>query len=47
MTCNISSNQLEIPNNREVVDNGIQKCELVDLEAVVETDLEQSYEKKL
>lgn len=31
----------------EAVDNGIQKPELVDLETVVETDLEQSYEKKL
>ena len=29
----------------EVVDNGIQKRELVVLEAVVETDLEQSYKK--
>ena len=45
VTCNISSNQLEISNIREVVDNGIQKRELVDLEGVVETNLEQSYEK--
>ena len=30
---------------REVVDNGIQKRELVVLEAVVETNLEQSYKK--
>ena len=29
----------------EVVDDGIQKRELVDLEGVVETNLEQSYEK--
>ena len=28
-----------------MVDNGIQKRELVDLEGVVETNLEQSYEK--
>ena len=28
-----------------MVDNGIQKCEHVDLEAVVERDLEQSYKK--
>ena len=28
---------------REVVDNGIQKRELVVLEVVVKTDLEQSY----
>ena len=45
MTCNISSNQLEISNIREVVDNGIQKPELVDQEGVVETNLKQSYEK--
>ena len=45
MTCNITSNQLEISNIREVVDNGIQKRELVDLEGVVETNLEQTYEK--
>ena len=45
MTCNISSNQLEISNIQEVVDNLIQKRELVDLEGVVETNLEQSYEK--
>ena len=45
MTCNISSNQLEISNIREVVDNGIQKRELVDLEGAVETNLEQFYEK--
>ena len=45
MTCNISSNQLEISNIRDVVDNGIQKRELIDLEGVVETNLEQSYEK--
>ena len=29
----------------EAVDNGMQKLELVDLETVEETDLEQSYEK--
>ena len=45
VTCNISSNQLEISNIREVVDSGIQKRELVELEGVVETNLEQSYEK--
>ena len=45
VTCNISSNQLEISNIREGIDNGIQKRELVDLEGVVETSLEQSYEK--
>ena len=45
VTCNISNNQSEISNIREVVDNGIQKRELVDLEGVVETNLEQSYEK--
>ena len=45
VTCNISNNQLEISNIREVVDDGIQKRELVDLEGVVETNLEQSYEK--
>ena len=45
MTCNISSNQLEISNIQEVVDNGIQKRKLVDLEGVVETNLEQSNEK--
>ena len=28
-----------------MVDNGIQKCELVDLKGMVETNLEQSYEK--
>ena len=36
---------MEISNIREVVDNGIQKRELVHLEGVVETNLEQSYEK--
>ena len=41
----MSSNQLEISNIRKVVDNGIQKRELIDLEGVVETNLEQSYEK--
>ena len=45
VTCNRSSNQLEISNIREVVDNGIQKRELVDLEGVVETNLE--HEKNL
>ena len=45
VTCNRSSNQLEISNIRKVVDNGIQKRELVDLEGVVETNLEHSYEK--
>ena len=45
VTCNISSIQLEISNIQEVVDNDIQKHELVDLEGVVETNLEQSYEK--
>ena len=44
VTCNISKNQLEISNVREVVESGIQKRELVDL-GVVETNLEQSYEK--
>ena len=44
VTCNISNNQLEISNNWEVVDTGIQKRELLDLEGVVETNLEQSYE---
>ena len=44
VTCNISSNQLEISNIREVVDSGIQKRQLVELEGVVETNLEQSYE---
>ena len=44
MTCNISNNQLEISDVREVVESGIQKRELVDL-GVVETNLEQSYEK--
>ena len=29
-----------------MVHNDIQKCELVDLEGVVETNLEQYYEKK-
>ena len=41
----MSSNQLEISNIRKVVDNGIQKRELVDLEEVVETNLEEFYEK--
>ena len=41
----MSSNQLGISNIRKVVDNGIQKRELIDLEGVVETNLEQSYEK--
>ena len=41
----MKDNQLEISNMREVVDNGIQKRELVELERVVETNLEQSYEK--
>ena len=45
VTCNISSNQLEISNIHEVVDNDIQKRELVDLEGVVETNLE--HEKNL
>ena len=36
---------MEISNIREVVDNGIQKRELVDLEGAVETNLEQFYEK--
>ena len=45
VTCNIFSNQLEISNIREVVDNGKQKRELGDLERVVETNLEKSYEK--
>ena len=31
VTCNISSNQLEISNIQEVDDNGIQKREIVDL----------------
>ena len=43
--CNRSSNQLEISNIREMVDNGRKKGELVDLEGVVETNLGQSYEK--
>ena len=38
VTCNRSSNQLEISNIREVVDNSIQKRELVDLEGLVETN---------
>ena len=41
VTCNRSSNQLEISNTREMVDNGIQKRELVDLEGAVDTNLEQ------
>ena len=45
MTCNISTNKLEISNIREALDNGIQKRELVDLEGVVDTNLERSYEK--
>ena len=45
VTCNIFSNQLEISNIREVVDNGKQKRELGDLERVVDTNLEKSYEK--
>ena len=45
LSCNISKNQLEISNIGEVIDNGIQKRELADLEGVVETTLEQSYEK--
>ena len=45
VTCNRSSNQLEISNIREVVDDGIQKREVVDLEGVVKTNFEQSYEK--
>ena len=45
VACDISSNQLEISNIREVVDNGIQKRELVDLEGEMETNLQQSYEK--
>ena len=44
LTCNISKNQLEISNIGEVVDNGIQNCEFVNL-GVAETSLEQSYEK--
>ena len=46
VTCNISSNQLKISNIQEVVDNGMQNRELVDLEGVVETDLGQSYKKR-
>ena len=46
VTCNMSSNQLKISNIQEVVDNGMQNRELVDLEGVVETNLGQSYEKR-
>ena len=45
VTCNRSSNQLEMSNIPEMVDNGREKRELVDLEGVVETNLGQSYEK--
>ena len=45
MTCIIYNNQLEISNIGKVVNNGIQNCEPSDLEAVVETNLEHSYEK--
>ena len=45
MTCNRSSNQLEISNIRKVVDNDIEKREFVNLEGVVETNLEEPYKK--
>ena len=45
LTFNVSNNQLEISNIPEVADNGIEKCKLVGLEGVVETNLEQSYER--
>ena len=45
MTCIIYNNQLEISNIGKVVNNGTQKCKLFDPEAVVETNLEHSFEK--
>ena len=40
MSCNISSNYLQISNVQEVDNNSSEKSELVDLEAVVAKNLE-------